>query len=136
VTQDDPSQILANLIRRVFAHAVDVPAAQRAGDAAAGAYVSAMAAWRRETAQAVVAAMVTSPGHGRHARRFRSDRDRFGADPAGGRMTPPMLKRRARGKSSADQGVGPHGIPLADFIFQWSDFVIQVGGCDGGSARR
>lgn len=51
-------------------------------------------------------------------------------------MTPPMLKRRGRGKSSADQGFGPLRFSLADFIFQWSDFVIQVGGCDGGSARR
>lgn len=136
MTRDDPSQILAALLCRVPVHAVDVPAAQRAGDAAAVAYASAMATWRREAAQAVAATMASNPGHNRHARRLRPHRHRVGADPAGVRMTPPMLKRRGRGKSSADQGFGPHGIPLADFIFQWSDFVIQVGGCDGRSARR
>jgi hypothetical protein len=134
--RDDPSQILAALFRRVPVHAIDVPAAQRAGNIAAVAYASAMAEWRREAAQAVVATLTSSPGHGCHARRLRPHRHRVGADPAGDRMTPPMLKRRGRGKTSADQGFGPHGIPLADFIFQWSDFVIQVGGCDGGSARR
>ena len=67
MTRDDPSQVLAALIRRVPVHAVDVPAAQRAGDAAAVAYASAMAAWRMEAAQAVTAAMATSPCRGRHA---------------------------------------------------------------------
>ncbi|KQS77543.1 hypothetical protein ASG32_26240 [Methylobacterium sp. Leaf361] len=66
MTRDDPSQILATLLCRVPVHAVDVPTAQRAGDAAV-AYASAMAAWCREAAQAVAAAMVTSPGHGHHA---------------------------------------------------------------------
>lgn len=65
--RDDPSQILAALIRRVPVHAVDVPAAERAGDAAAVAYAAAIEAWRAEASQAVAAAMSGSPARGRHA---------------------------------------------------------------------
>ncbi|MGH1588647.1 hypothetical protein ACRBEV_10125 [Methylobacterium phyllosphaerae] len=67
MTRDDPTEILAAMIWRVPVHAVDVPAAEQTGDTAALAYASAMEAWRREAAQAVAAAMATSPAHGRHA---------------------------------------------------------------------
>jgi len=57
------SEWLADLIRHVPIHVIDVPAARQAGDTAAVAYASEMAEWRAEAAQAVAAALATSPAH-------------------------------------------------------------------------
>lgn len=50
------SEWLADLIRHVPIHVIDVPAAQLAGDASALAYASAMASWRQEAALALTEA--------------------------------------------------------------------------------
>lgn len=67
MNRDDPTDALVRLIWRVPVLAIDVPAAQQAGDDAAVAYARAIEAWRREAAQAVAAAMAISPAQGRHA---------------------------------------------------------------------
>jgi hypothetical protein len=52
----DSTEWLADLIRRVPILAVDVPAAQRAGDHAALAYAEAVDMWRAEAALAIAEA--------------------------------------------------------------------------------
>jgi hypothetical protein len=61
MTWTDPIDVLADLIRHVPVHVIDVPVARRAGDTAAVAYASAMAAWRREAALALAEAEDGSP---------------------------------------------------------------------------
>ena len=57
----DPVEALVDLVWRVPVHAIDAPAAQRAGDTAALRYAAAMAAWRDEASQLVAAALSSSP---------------------------------------------------------------------------
>lgn len=63
----DPTEALVDLVWGVPVLVINLDAARRAGDDAALSYANAMAAWRAEAAQAVAAALATSPAEGRHA---------------------------------------------------------------------